>query len=561
MKDFVFGSLATIEKRVMQIRESLRGVQHLHRLEPRVPQNGQTALATVTVGVDQMIERVECHLSLPSTAVIPLQLIRIEWDLLNWRYFQVWQATLPPQAEHTLVRYTIWAYPRSGDPIPADGGDVFSYFVGNPAPPQWAKEAIVYQIFPDRFHPGNGRSWNTVSRLSDIYGGTIRGIIDQLDYIAAIGFNCIWINPFFPDETHHGYHATDYFTVNPRLGTLEDMRELIAKAHAKGIHLLLDFVANHWGGGHPTFQSALADRESEYYHWYHWQEWPTDYKTFFGVKELPQINVGNPAVREHLFNSVRYWLNDVGFDGLRLDYVLGPSHDFWTELRAVVKQVKPDAWLFGEAVDTPVTQLSYEGRFDGCLDFVLAQALRDAFAFDRLDVVTFDAFLNQHEAFFPAHFSRPSFLDNHDMDRFLFITGNDKRKLKVAALCQFTLMGPPIVYNGTEVGVQQEHGMADDESQGMEECRQPMLWGGAQDKELLAYYTQLAQFRRQHPVLVYGKRETVHLSRENNTYAYTRSDGQETVLVLLNLGKAEQIFVVNGRSYTLPAWSGEFHLL
>ena len=96
----------------------------------------------------------------------------------------------------------------------------------------------------------------------------MRGIIEQLDYVADLGFNCIWLNPFFPDDTHHGYHATDYFQVNPRLGTMAEMRELVAAAHARGIRLLADFVANHWGRNHPTFQAALADRDSEYHDWY-----------------------------------------------------------------------------------------------------------------------------------------------------------------------------------------------------------------------------------------------------------------------------------------------------
>src|SRR5690606_20496691 len=142
--------------------------------------------------------------------------------------------------------------------------------------------------------------WNAASRLSDIYGGTLRGVIDHLDYIAGMGFTAIWLNPFFPDDTHHGYHATDYFTVNPRLGTIDDMRELVDKAHERGIRLLLDFVANHWGSKHGSFQEARGNRLSPYYDWYYWKNWPEEYVAYFNVPDLPELNVNHPAVRDHL---------------------------------------------------------------------------------------------------------------------------------------------------------------------------------------------------------------------------------------------------------------------
>lgn len=203
------------------------------------------------------------------------------------------------------------------------------------------------------------------------------------------------------------------------------MQELVAKAKARGLTLLLDFVGNHVGSGHPHFQHALAHEDSPYHDWFLWEEWPHQYVAYFNVPDLPELNTNHPAVRQYMIDSVRYWLVEMGFDGLRMDYVLGPSHDFWTELRQAVLAFKPDAWMFGEATHTPEWQLGYDGRFDGCLDFLLTTKLRDAFAFNTLDVAELDAFLSVHDAFFPPHFSRPSFLDNHDMDRFLAVAGGD----------------------------------------------------------------------------------------------------------------------------------------
>ncbi len=582
MDDFVFGSLSTDEKRIAYLKEKFKGVKHGHRLQPAVPKQTDSPVVTATVEVNWQVARVECVMLTPQTApassrslplvntggqaVYPMIHNKTEWDLLNWTYYQQWQVSLPPQPNGTLVRYQIKAYPANGDePVLADDGEVFSYLVGDPSPPEWSREAIVYQIFPDRFNVGNGRSWNKTETLNDIYGGTLRGIIEKLDYIADMGFNSIWLNPFFPDNSHHGYHATDYFSVNPRLGTMEDIRELVQIAHAKGIRLLLDFVANHWGSQHHTFQEAIKDSGSPFVEWYNWIDYPHDYETFFGVMDLPQVNVNHPDVRDYLLRSVRFWLADVGFDGLRLDYALGPTHDFWTAMRTAVKQLKPDAWIFGEVVETPSTILSYAGRLDGCIDFPLMQAMRDTFAVGTMSLTQFDTFLNNHEHFFPDNFSRPSFLDNHDMNRFSFLAQGDSRQLKVAALCQFTLSGPPFIYNGTEVGVQQELSMNEQDSQGMEECRQPMLWGDAQDGELRDYFQWLIQFRRAHPVLWRGQRRTVHLDEISKTYAYLRYDENEWVLIGLNLSCEPQTFTINdlphgdAHTFTLPTLSGDVY--
>lgn len=558
MSDFVFGSLSTTEKRAAHLQRRMGGVRHENRME-------QTAVVTtavfphqsptisVTVELDQTVERVECVLDLPEQATIPLHPIKTEWDMLNWSYYQVWQVALPPQAADTLVRYQIIAHLADGSQRLADDGATFSYYVRDHQPPDWAEDAIIYQIFPDRFAVENGRFLPTHNDLNAVFGGTIRGIIDKLDYIDEMGFNCIWLNPIFPDDTHHGYHASDYFSVNPRLGTLDDMRELVELCHQRGIRLLLDFVANHWGSDHDTFIAAQAERDSPYHDWYNWKKWPHAYESFFGVAELPQINTDNPAVRDYLFRSVSFWLTEIGFDGLRLDYVLGPSLDFWTALYAHVKTIKPDAWMYGEAVTSPDEQLLYNGRFDGTLDFVVAQAMRDTFARENMTVAAFDALLNQHEQFMPARFSRPSFLDNHDMDRFLWAADGDKRKLKLAALCQFTLAGAPIVYNGTEVGMSQNAPIHVQPSQGMAECRLPMVWGDGQDADLRAYFRWLIQLRRDHAVLRNGRRRTVFVDGKTAVYIYLRYNEQAQLLVALNLGHQAQTVtvVVNGKPHTI----------
>jgi cyclomaltodextrinase / maltogenic alpha-amylase / neopullulanase len=556
MNEFIFGTLATSRKRLEYARRQALGVRHQGRLAPHVPGPGDEPLLTVTTEVPFPVERVVCHILEPAASDIELLPGDVEWDLFNWSYRCLWSGRLPAFPAGTIVRYTVTAYPTHGRPVAADGGERFAYLVGEPGAPAWAEEAIVYQIFPDRFHPGHGRTWNEADHLGEIHGGTLAGILENLDYVAGLGFNCIWLNPFFPDDTHHGYHATDYFTVNPRLGTMAEMRALVDSAHARGIRLLLDFVANHWGSKHPTFQAALADRDSEYHDWYNWVSWPDDYETFFGVRGLPQINVNHPEARKHLLEAAVFWLTDVCFDGYRLDYALGPSHDFWVEFRAAVKKAKPDAWIFGEVVETPPIQLKYDGALDGTLDYLLMQALRDTFAFDTMDVAAFESFLQLHDAFFPAHFSRPSFLDNHDVNRFLWLTGGDKRRLKLAALCQFTLAGPPIVYYGTEVGVTQERDIVQEHGHIVEESRAPMRWGDEQDEELRDFYHWLIQLRHDHPVLQRGRRRTLHVDAGEGTLIYTREDDEERLLIALNASDDPHTLQVAGLTIALDGWSG-----
>jgi glycosidase len=562
-QEHIFGPLSTPETRVEFVKEFHQGVKHGYRLEPQAPAADDSPMITVYCGLNRAIERVICQIIEPDTSTVELQHHATEWDVINWQYYEIWQGRLPARQSGSIVRYHILAWPADGGKsIPADDGQVYSYYIGNPKPPAWSEAAIIYQIFPDRFHPGKGKEWKNPDSLEGYFGGTLRGIIDNFDHIIGLGFNCIWLNPFFPDHTYHGYHATDYFEVNPRLGNKDDLHELVEMAKVYDVRLILDFVANHWGSRHPTFQAAQANRSNPHYDWYRWSNWPEDYETFFKVKDLPQINLDHPPARSHIIEAAQYWLREFEFDGLRLDYALGPSLDFWTDFRVAVQQVKPDVWIFGEVVDMPSTQLNYWGRLHGCLDFLLQEALRKTFALDTMKLTEFEALLSKHEAYFPAGYSRPSFLDNHDVDRFLWLVNNDKRRLKLAALCQFTLSGPPIVYYGTEVGLSQDRDMmAADGSHQMAEARLPMVWGEDQDKDLYDFYSWLISLRRQHPVLWRGTRHMIHLDDNNKTYAYIREDDREAIIIAFNLSDQEQKLNLAEATFQLPALSGDVQII
>jgi cyclomaltodextrinase len=540
MEDNIFGNLLEPEQRLAFHLQNLDGVHHLYRRIPLDPVPDQPVQLLMTTGGPIPYNAARCCFTVDGTdpgwqsaKVLDLQFTSSDWDDPSWSILRSWTVELPPQPAGTLLRYRMAAR-RLEDAqwVEADDGSGFALWVDDDPVPAWAHAAIVYQVFPDRFYPGNDRPWKKAKSLTDFYGGTLRGVIDKLEYIQSLGFNTLWLNPFFKTSSHHGYNASDYYTVEPRLGTNADLKELIAKSHALGLRLVLDFVANHWSQDHPTFQDALKDLNSPYHDWYIWNQWPDDYDCYFKVHELPRLNLDHPAARAYMEDVARFWLRE-GFDGYRLDFAYGPSHAFWVDFRRACREVNPECWIFGEVIHTAEWLRSYTGIMDGTLDFFLNRALRETFAHDRLSLSGFEAFLSGHEAFFPTGHIRPSFLDNHDEARFLFIAGENRARLQLAALVHYTLAGPPIVYCGTETGLSQERPMFQKGRNIFEECRLPMNWETA-DSTLQTFYRRLNHLRSRYPVLQSGDRRVVHLDSDAGTYAYLRSDASTVVLVALN---------------------------
>lgn len=534
--DFVFGTLATDELRLLHHRLARQGVQHADDIAPLDPEPGQPVTLTVHVGQDVAANHVACYYTVDGTEpdgsrgqarhaqVVELRRVGLEWDTLAWGYVARWQGQIPGQPDGTSVRYRIGAWGDDTDEIFADWprlkptveAAAAAFFRGEPLPPvppaqpetrpvfnyhvdtfrvtDWVRQAIIYHVFVDRFHPGAGRDWLTPDNLSGFFGGTLWGVRDQLDYIADLGADCIWLSPTFVSPTHHGYDITDYDHVEPRLGGDDALRALVAAAQARGIRVLLDLVCNHLSHEHPYFQDALNNPASPYRDWFFFDDSDIGYKTFFGVASMPEINLDHPAARAWMIDIGRYWLREFNVDGYRLDHANGPGPGFWSDFRAACRAEKPDCFLFGEIVEAPPLQRAYVGRLDGLLDFHMEDALRKTFGWGTMTEVEFVRFAARHHDYFAADFVMPTFLDNHDMDRFLYVVGNDKDRLRRAAEAQFRQPGPPVIYYGTEVGLGQNAGKYD--GQGLEESRLPMLWGADQDTALLAFYRELIAARR-----------------------------------------------------------------
>ncbi len=579
----MFGTQRDFKNRIAEYQSSFVGIKHLHRLSPRRPTPHQPITLYVTTSGGIAYDSVHCWIDADGEeTTFELAPSESAWNTLEWRYVQQWHGQIPPHPNGTIVRYKIggkvvgsdrWIFADNQTRVLSEATE-FAVSVDDYDVPVWVRDAVIYHIFLDRFYPGDGVPWKKPTNLSGFFGGTLRGAIQKLDYIQSLGCNAIWLSPLFASPTHHGYDATDYYTVEPRFGTNAELIELIDKAHQRGIRVILDFVANHWSNYHPTFQAAQREPDSEYRAWYTWQRWPDAYTSFFGVKGMPQLNLKHKPASDYLLECVQHWLRN-GVDGYRLDYAPGPPHTFWADFRQACKAVNPDAFLFGEVVSHSEVIASYIPHFDGCLDFLLAEALRKTFVLETSTLLEFEAFLAAHETYFPQDFSLPAFLDNHDMTRILYLAREDKAKVRLAALVLFTLSAPPVIYNGTEVGVSQRNPLGR-----FEEARLPTPWGDGVDKNLLAYFRRLGELRRQFSVLTSGKREVVHLNVQKGTYTYAQTSETGDVLIALNTSRRSQTIdvsisslqtsakdLLNGHQVTvsggsvrisLPAQSGAF---
>lgn len=402
--------------------------------------------------------------------------------------------------------------------------------------PDWVRDTIWYHIFVDRFADGDpsnndpnrglkGRQW---------YGGDLQGVLDRLPHIASLGANAIWLSPFYQGADYHGYHITDFRKIDPRFGTEEVFRQLLKEARSAGIRVILDFVPNHSSDQHPFFQAALKDRNSPYYDYYTFTRWPEEYNTFFGVRDLPQFNDRCRGARDYVTESALYWLENFGVDGLRLDYVPGPSHDFWAEFRQRIKASHPECFLVGEIWAQPEVIATYQGELDGCLDFPFTWAITSFIARGETSAAKFAANLRHLDQTYHPAFVTGRFLGNHDMNRFLFEAKGDLRRLKAAAALLMTIPGVPIIYNGDEIGINQERDCRHE----LAYVRKPMLWGDEQNQALRGFWTQLCRLRRDHDALRRGEMTIVHAGGQ--VLAYRRG---EDVTTVINAGHATQVTI------------------
>ena len=443
----------------------------------------------------------------------------------------------------------------------------------------WWNERVFYEIFVRSFLDSDGDG-----------DGDFTGLIEKLDYLNPedtspdedLGVGGVWLMPIFPSPSYHGYDVIDYYDVNPDYGTMEDFKRVLDEVHARDIKVIIDMVINHTSDQHPWFIES-QNPDSSFRDWYIWSEtnpgtqgpwgqqvWHLDdsgyyYAVFWGG--MPDLNYKNPEVVEEIKEVLRFWLEDVGVDGFRIDGArhfveedgvyadTNANHEIFKELRTHIKTINPDALLLGEVWTSNFAVKKYmEGdELDLAFDFDLAGAFMNSAASGRansaLNQLSFSLKQFPHSQFAP-------FLTNHDMERVMSQLGEDWDKAKNAATMLLTSPGVPFIYYGEEIGMV---GRKPDEK-----IRTPMQWsdekhagfttgfpwipvntdypeknatGQSEDPEsLLSFYRALIELRNQYDALQIGDTYLIN-SESPAVYAILRVRGDETLMVIVNLSQ------------------------
>ncbi|WP_142383696.1 alpha-amylase family glycosyl hydrolase [Peribacillus deserti] len=554
-----------------------QNVTHNFNYTPFIPSKKEAVTVTTTVDHFGPIDNGRIYYTVDGSTpfgkrgvvtkgqIVPMQVVSTK-ELADGLKRSVLTGVIPGQKNETRVKYKVdvWNSNVEGSQFAdtnsqtPEGATEFAYYVDKYQTPDWAKDAVIYHVFVDRFMDGNSKNNEPVDpnlsydeRLKGWMGGDLAGIQQKLNYIKKLGVNTIWISPIYEGPYSHGYHPANFTKIDPRFGDEQLMKNIIKEAHKKGMKVVYDLVPNHTSSKHPFFQDALKNGvNSPYYQWYNFIEWPNKYETFYGIGELPQFNNDNPQARDYMLKTVvPYWLKELDFDGFRLDYAKGPSYSFWVDFRHAVKQMKPNAFIFGEVWDSREKINSYSGKLDGALDFSMQGALLNTFAKGQ-SMKLFSQTIRDNQAMFHPEYIMATFLDNHDMPRFLFESGGDVNKLMLAAAAQFTLPGAPVIYYGTEVGLSQSRDHNEVSEWKDRYWREMMPWDEEnQDPELRDYYTKLIRLRNAEPVLRTGTYKELYV--DDHTIVYERSNKDDQFIVIINKGTEKEIEVdklMNGQT-------------
>ncbi|MWC26740.1 alpha-glycosidase [Paenibacillus sp. MMS18-CY102] len=470
--------------------------------------------------------------------------------------FDYWEVSVKPPFRR--LRYAFKLKGLDGETVylteqafeteaPEDAMSFFDYPYLNPIdlfqPPAWVKDAVFYQIFPERFangdpslNPEGTEPWGGEPTPSNFFGGDLQGVIDHLDHLSSLGINAIYFTPVFLAPTNHKYDTTDYMQVDPAFGTNELLKQLISDCHARGIRVLLDAVFNHAGRTFPPFVDVLANGEnSRYADWFHVREWPIGvkdgiptYETFSFAPTMPKLNTENAEVKQYLLDVAKYWIEEIGIDGWRLDVANEVDHAFWREFRQTVKRANPEAYILGEIWHDSLMWLQGD-QFDAVMNYPFTNAVLDFFAYGKRDAKHFADAIGRQLAEYPQQVTEVTFnlLDSHDTPRLLTLCGDDERRMQLAALFQLTYPGTPCIYYGDEVGMSGE---------GDPGCRQCMVWDSAkQNQSLLKFYKDALSLRSRYAALRGVGLQFVSAERKSHVLAYERFDENERLFIVMNV--------------------------
>jgi len=387
-------------------------------------------------------------------------------------------------------------------------------------PPTWAKNAIWYQIFPERFSNGDpslspegALAWGSEEpSRTNFFGGDLKGIQDKMDYLTDLGINGLYLTPIFTAPTNHKYDTVDYFDIDPHFGTKADFKGLMDQAHSQGIKVMLDAVMNHLGSEHPFFKDLIQNgRQSRYWDWFFCKEDPRSelgfrYETFAFEKHMPKLNTRNPKVRDYLTKVGQYWVDEFDIDGWRLDVANEIDHKFWRHFRQHVEFKKTAGsfkkqkhsssssakdnesdeddrvFLLGEVWHDALPWLD-GSQFHSVMNYPLYAAIMKFFAEDQIDSVAFKNEIVRIMHLYPSQILSTLFniIGSHDTPRALTVAKGNIEKLRLMFLFQFAFPGVPSIYYGDELGMEGELDPG---------CRRCMEWNPSEKQQKMKNFVK-----------------------------------------------------------------------
>ncbi len=445
------------------------------------------------------------------------------------------------------------------------------------------KSALTYEIFVQSFADSDG------DRIGDL-----KGITQKLDYLDQLGVEAIWLMPIHPSPSYHKYDVVDYKAIHPDYGTMNDFKEMLAEAHRRGIKVMIDLVLNHTSEEHPWFQAALQNPESKYRDYYVWasaeeiakisaresgadnhhhpSQWhenllrKEDQKYYgFFWKGMPDLNYDNPEVRKEALEIGRFWLEEIGIDGFRLDaarYIYLDSHSaksraWWQEFREEMQTYNPEVYLVGEVWADAEKIAPYLRCLHACFNFDLGKAILKSIQTQKADslLTEYQQIQELYQSASPDYVDA-IFLTNHDQNRVMSALGNHPEKAKLAASMLLTLPGAPYIYYGEEIGMK---GKKPDE-----QIREPFLWDVYEkdafrtkwitpqynteeqttplavqkndERSIFRHYQSLIRFRQNSSLLKQGKLVPA-FSLGENLLSFYRVLGEDSLWVVHNLSE------------------------
>jgi cyclomaltodextrinase / maltogenic alpha-amylase / neopullulanase len=409
--------------------------------------------------------------------------------------------------------------------------------------PQWVKDAVFYQIFPDRFangdlsnDPPNVQPWGTLPTRRGFQGGDLRGITNSFDYLLDLGINAIYLNPIFMAASTHRYDTIDYLRIDSKLGTLDDFHKLIDTAHRNNVRVILDGVFNHCARGFFAFNDILENgADSPYLNWFHVKKFPlraydkghaVNYKAWWGIKSLPKFNTDYPPVRRYLLDVARYWIEQ-GADGWRLDVPNEIDDDlFWAEFRQTVQAANSEAYILGEIWDA-IPRWVGEKTFDGLMNYPVRTAIL-SYLSGKTTSTQFAETLQAMLAVYDREnvYAMYNLIGSHDVERILTLFGGDSRKVRLAFMIMFAFPGAPAIYYGDEIGLA---GGTDPD------CRRAFPWDTAQwDYNTRDWVKTLVSLRKSLPALCRGDFLGLAASDTPACCAFARILENQVVIAAIN---------------------------